>query len=99
VNSTFPAGGWSIATPLAIDPFDDPVQNEAYPGIHQQAEIEPVRDMASCRRQMWHQDKKVKQVACDNGNGLLEKSSKHAVIWTPPEADSMPEIQQLATSN
>jgi len=48
---------------------------------------------------MWRQQKEVKQVACDNGNGLLEKSSKHALVWTPAGADLMPEKQQVATSN
>jgi len=47
--------------------------------------------MASRWRQMWHQHEEVKQVACDNGNELLEKSSKHAIVWTPTGTDSMPE--------
>jgi hypothetical protein len=45
---------------------------------------------------MWRQHKKVKQVACDNGNGLLEKSSKHVLAWTPAGADSMRENDEGA---
>jgi len=41
--------------------------------------------MASRRRQVWHQQKKVKQVARDYGNELLEKSSQHALVGHPME--------------
>jgi hypothetical protein len=54
--------------------------------------------MASPWRQVWHQQKEVKQVACDNCNELLEKSSKHAIVWTPTGAGLMLEKQQLAAS-
>ncbi len=36
--------------------------------------------MTARQRQVWHQDKEVKQAAPNHGNQLLEKSSKHALV-------------------
>ena len=48
--------------------------------VDQQSEIDAVRMMASRRRQVRHQDKKVQQVAGDDGDQLLEESSQHAIV-------------------
>ena len=45
--------------------------------------------MASCQRQVRHQNKKIEQVAGDDRNQLLEEAAaKHATV-----------VQQKATSN
>ena len=72
--------GHPLAPPPSIEPLDGPVQSQANPQVHQQPEVNPVRLMATRRRQVWHQQKKVKQVARNHGNKLLEKSSQHAVV-------------------
>ena len=85
------ACGWSIAPPLSIEPLHGPVQNQAYPGVHQKTEINPEGLMASGWRQMWHQNKEVEQVAGDNGDRLFEESAEHAIVVTPARGNSMPE--------
>lgn len=39
--------------------------------------------MPSRRRKVWHQNKKIKQVAEDHGEQLFEKLSEHLLCWTP----------------
>ncbi len=70
----------TLAPRLSIDPLDHPVQNKAYPGVHQQPEINLEWLMPSRARQMRHQNEKVKQIAKEDGYELLEEFTKHAIV-------------------
>lgn len=69
-----------LAPPLSIEPLDNAVQDQANPRIHQQTNVDPKGLMPACRGEVLHQDEKVKHAACNHGNELLEKSSKHALV-------------------
>ena len=74
---------WAITPPFSIKPFDNTVEDEAYPEVHHQPEVNPERLVTSRRRQVWHQDEEIEQAADNHGNKLFEKSSKHALVGHP----------------
>lgn len=86
----------TLAPPPPIEPFDGAIENETYPGVHQQSKINPKWYMASRRWQMWHQNKEVKYVAGNDGDQLLEKSADHAIVVHRKTATSS---KQLATGS
>ena len=70
----------TVGPTLTVNPLGNSIDNHADPEVHQQSEIKPLRKMASPWRKVWHQDKKVNQVAHDNGNELLEESAEHETV-------------------
>jgi hypothetical protein len=70
----------AASSPLAVDQLNHAVQNYAHPKIDDQAQIEPVRTVPPCLRQMRHQDKEVKEIAHNDGNRLLKQFSQHVLV-------------------
>lgn len=62
----------AVPPKFMVEPFDHSIQNQADPQIDQQAYIQPIGDVLSQRRQVWHQKKKVEEVANHDSNKLLE---------------------------
>jgi hypothetical protein len=55
--------------------------------------------MPSRRRQVRHQDKKVKKVASDYGDRLFDKLSIHSVTWIRRTATLMPRDEPGRAAN
>ena len=68
--------------PAAIDQFDEPVHYDAYPEIHEQAQVQAIWLVPSGGRQVRHQNKEVEQIAGGNGHELLKQAAQHAPLYT-----------------
>jgi len=82
------AGAGAVAAKPPVYQLHNSIDGDTDPKVHYKAEIEPVGMMAPCRRKVRHQNEKVKQVAHDNGDELLEQATEHLSV-----------VQQPATSN
>ena len=77
-------GDWLLVTGLcwclarwAEDEFDEAVDHEADPEVHEQSPVEMVGSVARGRWQMWGQYKGIEQAADDDGGELFEQAARH----------------------
>jgi len=75
------AGDW-ISTGLrfaAEEQFDEAVEDEADPGVDEQAPVEMIRNVTRGRGQVRHQDEEVEQTANEDGGELFEDTVGHGL--------------------
>jgi len=61
------------------DEFDEAVEDEADPGVDQQAPVEVEGLVAGGRGQVRHEDEEVEQAAEEDGGELFENSASHDI--------------------